>query len=75
MVIGSNLLEAALRDAITKLTEEYLNQIVQFIQDVSINNYENFAQRIEGMKAELSTYTVQEQPERAIGFQHNGEKK
>ena len=71
MTISPILLEAALRDASAKLTEDYLNQIMQFIQDVSMNNYDYFACRIEDMKRELDAYRVQEQPERVIGFQHN----
>jgi SpoVK/Ycf46/Vps4 family AAA+-type ATPase len=71
MQISPSILEAALRDALAKLTEEYFNQIMQFIQDVSVNNYEPFSMRIEEMKAELESYKVQEAPEKAIGFQHN----
>jgi SpoVK/Ycf46/Vps4 family AAA+-type ATPase len=72
IIISTVLLEAALREASAKMTEDYLNQILQFIQDVSVNNYDYFATRILEMKIELEAYKVQEQPERAIGFQHNG---
>jgi hypothetical protein len=71
--ISPVLLQMALRDTMSKLTEEYLNQIMQFLQDVSVNNYDSFACRIVELKSELDAYKVQEQPEKPIGFQHNGE--
>ncbi len=73
--IDQKLLEGALRDASVKLTEEYLNQIAQFLHDVSINNYDDFARRIENLKSELDAYKVKEAPRKSIGFQHNEEKK
>ncbi len=75
--IDQNLLKGALRDASAKLTDEYLNQVAQFINDASQNNYDDFSNRIEALKMELETYKVVEKPIRAIGFQHNegGEKK
>lgn len=73
--IDENLLKRALRDASSKLTEEYLNQVAQFIADVSINNYEYFAQRLKALNDELQSYKAVEVPQRAIGFQHNVEEK
>ncbi len=69
--IDKKLLDGALRDASSKLTEEYLNDILQFIQDVSVNNYEDFAVRIETLKKELDSYRVTETPRKTIGFTHN----
>lgn len=73
--IDQKLLNGALRDASAKLTDEYLNQVAQFINDASQNNYEDFSNRIEALKMELETYKVVEKPVRAIGFQHNEEEK
>lgn len=71
--IDQNLLNAALRDAAGKLTEEYLEQIARFLADVIINNFDEFRYRIQALKKELETYQVVEEPRRAIGFHHNGE--
>ena len=68
LTISQTLLEAALRDAKTKLTGEYLDQIQQFIIDVSLNNYDDFAPRLEALKVELETYKAKAQPRREIGF-------
>lgn len=71
LVIDDTLLNGALRDAATKLTEEYLNQIAQFLNDVIINNLDDFQMRIHSLKSELETYQAVEMPRREIGFQHN----
>ncbi|MDN5424185.1 MAG: hypothetical protein L0G07_12360 [Chryseobacterium sp.] len=73
--IDQNLLNAALRDAGGKLTEEYLDQVARFLADAVINNFDDFKLRIQALKKELETYRVVEKPARAIGFHHNGEKK
>lgn len=72
--IDKSLLDSALRDASAKLTEEYLTQVAQFIQDVSMNNYDDFPARIEALKKELEKYKVVEPPQKTIGFTHNDEK-
>ncbi|MBU8881966.1 AAA family ATPase [Flavobacteriaceae bacterium JJC] len=69
--IEGKLLESALREASTKLTEEYLNQVADFIQDVSVNNYDDFPKRLAALKDELENYKVVEAPVKAIGFTHN----
>lgn len=71
--IDKTLLDSALRDASAKLTEEYLTQVAQFIQDVSLNNYDDFPLRIEALKNELEKYKVVEPPQKTIGFTHNEE--
>lgn len=71
--IDQNLLNAALRDAAGKLTEEYLDQVARFLTDAVINNFDEFKSRIQALKKELETYKVVEQPRREIGFHHNGE--
>ncbi|MCX8531419.1 AAA family ATPase [Chryseobacterium luquanense] len=73
MVIDEVLLNGALRDAAAKLTEEYLTQIAQFLNDVIINNLDDFQMRIHALKSELETYQAVETPRREIGFQHNDE--
>lgn len=72
--IDQNLLNAALRDAAGKLTEEYLDQVARFLADAIINNLDEFRFRIQALRSELETYKVVEEPRRAIGFHHNGEK-
>ena len=71
--IGQNLLDSAFRDAATKLTDEYLNQVGRFIHDVSVNNYDDFSHRIDDLKKELNSYRVADVPRRVIGFTHNEE--
>lgn len=71
--IDETLLNGALRDAGAKLTEEYLNQIAQFLSDVIVNNLDDFQMRIHALKSELESYKAVEVPRREIGFQHNGE--
>jgi hypothetical protein len=73
--IDQGLLNAALRDAAGKLTEEYLDQVARFLADAIINNFDEFQFRIKALKAELETYKVVEEPRRAIGFSHNDEEK
>lgn len=73
LIIDETLLNGALRDAGAKLTEEYLNQIAQFLNDVIINNLDDFQMRIHSLKAELESYKEVEIPRREIGFQHNDE--
>lgn len=69
--IESTLLDAALREASAKLTEEYLNQVAQFVTDVTNNNYDDFPQRIEDLKNELEHYKIVETPRQSIGFTHS----
>lgn len=71
IVINQNLLDSSLKDASAKLTEEYFNQIHQFIVDVSLNNYDDFPDRIEALKSELNSYKIVEKPAKSIGFTHN----
>lgn len=73
IIIDTKLLNAARRDASSKLTEEYLNQVAQFIGDVSINNYDDFPKRIDALQNELESYKVVEAPRKSIGFQPNKE--
>ncbi|MCU7615898.1 ATP-binding protein [Chryseobacterium sp. PBS4-4] len=75
LAIDQKILSAALRDAASKLTEEYLEQIARFLADAIINNPEDFPSRINALKTELETYRIVEEPRREIGFQHNEEDK
>ncbi|QDP84121.1 ATP-binding protein [Chryseobacterium sp. SNU WT5] len=69
--ITQKMLDGALKDASSKLTDNYLNQIQDFIFDVSVNNYDDFPQRIEALKKELLHYKVVDLPNNPIGFSHN----
>lgn len=75
LVIDQKTLDAALRDAASKFTEEYLEQIARFLADAIIHNIEDFQVRINALKTELETYRVVETPRQLIGFQHNEEGK
>jgi LPS O-antigen subunit length determinant protein (WzzB/FepE family) len=66
--ITKNLLEAAFKDAATKLTDQYLNQVEQFLKEVSRNNFEDFQLRIRALAEELEYYRVVEKPRKSIGF-------
>ncbi len=68
--IDSALLNSAYKDASTKLTDEYLDQVAQFLVDVSRNNSDDFPKRIAELKAELDHYKIVEKPHKAIGFPH-----
>ena len=69
--ITKKMLDASLRDSSSKLTGTYLDQIQQFIFDVSLNNYEDFPVRIEALKKELEHYKIIDEPKKPIGFIHN----
>ena len=71
--ITQKMVDAALRDASSKLTGNYLDQIQQFLFDVSLNNYDDFTQRIEALKNELEHYKIIDEPKKPIGFSHNDE--
>lgn len=73
VIIDQKILNGALRDAAAKLTKEYLDQVAQFLNDLIINNFDDFQMRIHSLKAELESYKAVEQPRREIGFQHNDE--
>lgn len=68
VTIDQALLDASLKEAASKLTGEYLNNVQQFVQEVSANAYDRFAGRIEGLKQELDSYRAREEPARTIGF-------
>lgn len=71
--IERTLIDASLRAASAKLTGEYLDQVSQFIMDVSINNYDDFPKRIDALKNELEHYKIVEAPRQSIGFTHQEE--
>lgn len=64
------LLNSAYKDASSKLTDEYLDQIAQFLIDVSRNNSDDFPKRIADLKTELDHYKIVEKPHKSIGFTH-----
>lgn len=69
--INQKMIDSALKDASSKLTETYLNQVQQFIHDVSRNSYEEFNQRIGSLRVELEHYLMIDEPKKSIGFTHN----
>lgn len=66
--IEKALLEASFIECASKLTDDYLNEVQQFIREVSANDYDVFAARIENMKREFQAYIIKEKPHRKIGF-------
>ena len=75
VIITQKMQDAALRDASKKLTNTYLDQIDQFLFDVSLNNYDDFKHRIDALRTELEHYNIVALPKKPIGFSHNDEKK
>jgi len=71
--LDKKLLDASFKDAATKLTDQYLNQVEQFLREVSRNNYEEFQQRIKALSKELEYYRVVEKPRKSIGFKSGTE--
>ena len=66
--ISQALLEASFKESASKLTNDYLNNVQQFVLEASTNSYDRFAARIEGLKKELETYKAKDAPARTIGF-------
>ncbi|MGL6037878.1 MAG: AAA family ATPase, partial [Soonwooa sp.] len=66
--IHQAILDAALKEAAGKLTQEYLSSIHLFLQEVSINSEEEFYPRILTLQQELQFYVRKEEPVRSIGF-------
>lgn len=71
--ISSKIIELCYIECASKLNDEYLVSIQEFIRQVSANDYDVFARRIEQMKKELAFYTIKEKPARKIGFDTDGE--
>lgn len=69
--ISEEILNIALRDSAAKLTEEYLNQVQQFAEDVALNNPFDFPVRLVVLQMELNSYKAVEEPIRTIGFHNN----
>lgn len=69
--INDTIIDIALRDSAAKLTAEYLSQVQQFVNDVALNNSDDFQVRLFALQAELDTYKIKEEPERPIGFHKN----
>lgn len=66
--IDQAILDASFKEAVSKLTNDYLNNVQQFVLEVTTNSYDRFANRIEDLKKELSTYKAKEKPIKPIGF-------
>lgn len=68
ITIDDNILNSAYKEAASKLTSDYLNDVQQFLQDASINSSDQFESRISQLKEELQFYMIKEKPSRSIGF-------
>jgi hypothetical protein len=66
--ISQAILESSFKESAAKLTNDYLNNVQQFVLEASTNSYDRFANRIEGLKKELDSYKTKEKPIRTIGF-------
>ncbi len=71
ITISKEMLAASLRDAATKLTPKYLNQVESFLKEATYHQYKRFSARIDQLTEELQTYRIVEEPKKAIGFTHN----
>jgi len=66
--ISQPILEASFKESASKLTNDYLNNVQQFVMEASANSYDRFSVRIEALKKELETYKAKEAPAKTIGF-------
>ncbi|MCD9854618.1 ATP-binding protein [Epilithonimonas sp. JDS] len=66
--ISQPILEASFKESASKLTNDYLNNVQQFVMEASANSYDRFGVRIEALKKELETYKAKESPAKTIGF-------
>lgn len=66
--IDAALLENSFKESASKLNNDYLNNIQQFVLEATNNSYDRFPNRIEDLKKELSTYKAKELPAKIIGF-------
>lgn len=66
--IDENIINAAYKEAASKLTTDYLNDVQQFLHDASINSSDQFEVRISQLVEELQFYRIKEKPSRSIGF-------
>lgn len=72
--ITKKMIELSYIECVSKFNEEYFTSIQDFINQVSINDYDVFHHRIEQMKRELAFYMVEKQENRKIGFETDGDK-
>lgn len=68
ITINAGILEASFKESASKLTNDYLNNVQQFVLEATNNSYDRFANRIEALKKELLTYKAKEKITRPIGF-------
>ena len=71
--IKDGIIEASLKESASKLTGEYLNNVLEFLSEAENNSYDRFIIRINDLKQELETYKAKEDPIRTIGFHTNDE--
>jgi transitional endoplasmic reticulum ATPase len=71
--IADGIIEASLKESASKLTGEYLDNVLEFLSEAENNSYDRFIVRINDLKHELETYKAKEDPVRTIGFHTNDE--
>lgn len=71
ILLTEELLNGALKDASSKLTDQYLNQVEQFLHEASRLHYADFSARIEMLADDLEHYKAVPKAPSAIGFRHN----
>lgn len=71
--IKDGIIEASLKESASKLTGEYLNNVLEFLSEAENNSYDRFIIRVNDLKQELETYKAKEDPIRTIGFHTNDE--
>ncbi|WP_336664977.1 ATP-binding protein [Elizabethkingia meningoseptica] len=73
--ISDKIINAAISEALAKLTPEYLNQCAVFVLELTQNLSTEFPQRIQKLNEELDHYRIKEEPIRKIGFNQEEEDK
>lgn len=69
--IDRDILELSYIESASKLTEDYLQSIQQFISEVSAHDYDVFSKRIDSVKYELNHYRIEEPKRKSIGFEQS----
>lgn len=70
ITIDQGILAASFKESAAKLTNDYLDNVQQFVLEATNNSYDRFAKRIDDLKKELDTYKAKEKPTRPIGFKN-----
>ncbi|MFC6267654.1 AAA family ATPase [Frigoriflavimonas asaccharolytica] len=68
--IEREILELSYIESKSKLTDNYLQSIQYFINEVAAHDYDVFKNRIDQLKFELDSYRIAEPQRKTIGFEH-----